>query len=288
LSVQRVTIAQPVTLEGVGLFSAQRCAITISPNETDTGLLFEHGDELIPAHIESLSLRPVHPVFAQLKPRCTSIGSDTHTIATIEHIMSALVGLGINDAHIAIDAQDEHAEIPILDGSALPIAEALMGAGLVTLDSEIESVVVRETIRIEEGDASIVIEPSSDVLYAYALDYPGTSIPSATVTWNGDRDAYLKQVAPARTFSLQQEAEQMQGAGLFTHLTTRDMLVIGDNGPIENTYRFEDECARHKLLDLIGDLALVGAPIRAKISATRSGHAMAHRAALAIIEQTKN
>ena len=284
----RTTIAQPVTLEGTGLFSARPCAMVISPNETDTGILFELGEELIPAHIESLSLRPVHPVFAQLKPRCTSIGNDTHTIATIEHIMSALVGLGVTDAHVLIQSEDHHAEIPILDGSSLPFARAIIHAGLTTLDSEIEPIVLRETIVIEEGDASIVIEPSDTPRYRYTLEYPGTPIPDATVEWRGDRDAYLEQVAPARTFSLEHEAQQMQGAGLFTHLTTSDMLVIGQRGPIDNAYRLEDECARHKLLDLIGDLALAGAPILASISATRSGHAMAHRAARAILDQHKN
>ena len=282
--MQRVTLAQPATLVGTGLFSAIHSRLTIAPID-QTGIVFDLMGTRIPAHIDALSLRPVHPVFAQLKPRCTSVGTDTNSVATIEHLMSALTGLGITDALITIESDEPHTEIPILDGSAKPFVDAILDAGLQQLDKTIEPLIVHEPITVVDGNASITIEPSGTPEYTYHIDYPDTPIGSASVTWSGDRDEYINHIAPARTFSLQHEAQQMQAAGLFTHLTTSDMLVIGPDGPIDNAFRLPDECARHKLLDLIGDLALIGRPLLGRVTATRSGHALAHEAARALLAQ---
>lgn len=286
--MQRTTLAQPVTLEGVGLFSAQHARITIAPSDSTRGIYFNINNQTIPAHIDALSSRPVHPVFAQLKPRCTSVGSQTNSVATIEHLLSALAGLNITDAMITVESQHPHAEIPIIDGSSKPFVDAILDAGIKTRDEKVNPMIVHKRIKVTDADASIVIEPNDSPSYTYHLDYPSTPISSASVTWTGDQSDYISNIAPARTFSLEHEATQMQAAGLFTHLTPRDMLVIGSDGPIDNAYRLKDECARHKLLDLIGDLALVGAPLVAKVTATRSGHALAHEAARAILAQQKS
>jgi UDP-3-O-acyl N-acetylglucosamine deacetylase len=284
--VQRQTLSQPTrAISGTGLFSAQSATVVIEPRKAASGIVFTLNGKTIPAHIDALSSRPVHPVFAQLKPRCTSIGDDDGTIATIEHVLSALAGLGVTDAVVDVRSEAQHAEIPIMDGSAKPFADACLEAGLCELSETIEPITVRERIEVRDGDASIVIEASDTPSYAYSIDYPGTPICSHTAEWDGDRASYIDKVAPARTFSLEHEANQMQSAGLFTHLSPRDMLVIGESGPIENEYRVEHECAQHKLLDLIGDLALVGAPLLARVSAVRSGHALAHEAARAILRQ---
>jgi UDP-3-O-acyl N-acetylglucosamine deacetylase len=282
--VHRITLAQPTKpIAGVGLFSAQDAAVSILPGEPATGIVFTLNGTSIPAHIDALSSRPAHPIFAQMKPRCSSVGAGSQVIATVEHVMSALTGMGITDAIIDVHAGSDHAEIPIADGSSKPFTDAIINAGTRELEATVDPIRVRQTIEVRDGDASIIIEPSDTVSYTYHIDYPNTAIGTASESWAGDRDEYINQVAPARTFSLEHEANQMHAAGLFTHLTPRDMLVIGEDGPIENVFRFENECARHKLLDLIGDLALVGAPLIAEVSATRSGHALAHDAARAIL-----
>jgi UDP-3-O-acyl N-acetylglucosamine deacetylase len=287
--VYRSTLIQPTReLAGQGLFSAQHTSLVIHPADAGQGVVFTHQSVGIPAHIDFLSTRPVHPVFASLKPRCTSVGADSITVATIEHLLSAIIGLGITDATIAINADEPHTEVPILDGSSKPFVDAIQTAGITQLDSPIEPVVVRERIEVVDGDASITITPSDSPSYSYAIDYPNTPIGTATVTWRGEHNAYNEHIAPARTFSLEHEAVQMQAAGMFTHLTPKDMLVIADDGPIDNEFRFADECARHKLLDLIGDLALVGRPIKAEIQASRSGHSLAHEAARAILQSSTN
>ncbi len=287
--MKRVTLKQPsASISGIGLFSAQPATITIAPNESSSGIVFAFKDTIIPARIDALSTRPVHPVFAQMKPRCTSVGNDACTIATIEHILSALAGTGVTDATIRIDSESAHAEIPIVDGSSMPFVDIILAVGTRLLDTTIEPIVVRETIEIRDGDSSIVIEPSDSTSYTYHIDYSDSPIGMSSVSWFGERDEYITSIAPARTFSLEREANQMHAAGLFTHLTPQDMLVIGDDGPIDNAYRLNEECARHKLLDLIGDLTLVGSPIIAKISATQSGHALAHEAARAILDHARN
>jgi len=289
--VNRTTLQSDVHLSGVGLFTAQACSLTISPNHDETGIVFRHQSTDIPATIANLSTIPVHPIFAEMKPRCTGIGDDEISIATIEHLLSALAGIGITDAIIAIESQHPHCEIPIFDGSAIRFAKELTAVGTRTLDSTIEPITLRKPIEIKDHDASITIEPADSPSYSYTLDYTQNNhnqpppIPSSTVTWSGNHGDYVHRIALARTFCLEHEADAMHSAGLFTHLSTKDMLVIGDHGPIDNAYRIKDECARHKLLDLIGDLSLVGRPLCAKVSAIRSGHALTHQAARAIVEQ---
>jgi len=291
--VNRTTLQREVRLSGVGLFTAEPATLIIAPNmgidTIHTGIVFQIGDQLISATIANLSDIPVHPAFRSIKPRCTSVGNTSASVATVEHLLSALAGLGITDATIKIRSERPHTEIPILDGSALDFVNAIHAVGVVPLDTDVEPITIAQPIRIEDGESSITVEPADTPIYSYTLDYTQhdhtSPIPAATVAWTGDRTDYIELVAPARTFCLDSEADAMHSAGLFTHLNPKDMLVIGDAGPIDNAYRLDDECARHKLLDLIGDLSLVGRPLCARITAIKSGHALAHRAAAAIIEQ---
>ena len=285
-AMQRTTLKASVNISGVGLFSAQPISLKFCPSHDQSGIVFQHQGTLIPAHIDQLSALPVHQAFAQMKPRCTSLCTQGMNIATIEHVLSALCGLGITDAIIEIETQSAHCELPIMDGSAIDFIHAIERVGIQTLDTTVEPIRVTERIIIDEGDASIAIEPADSPSYTYTIDYPQPAITNTTVSWNGDANDYADRIANARTFCLKDEADAMQAAGMFTHLGPSDMLVIGDDGPIENTLRHEHECALHKLLDLIGDLSLIGRPLCAKVTAIKSGHSMAHQAAAAIIRQS--
>ena len=293
--MQRTTLAQPTTLSGIGLFSAQPTTLTLRPARAHTGIVFHIGSPTnpitIPAHIDHLSNHPVHPAFASLKPRCTSVGNDQLTIATIEHLLSAIVGLHITDLIIEIDSNTPHTEIPILDGSANDFVHAVIHAGLDQLPESIEPITITKPITIQDPDdehAFIRIEPADRTSYSYTIDYPQPCIANTTVHWLADTPTYIELIAPARTFCLEHEANAMQAVGLFSHLDPSDMLVLADTGPINNTLRHPHECALHKLLDLIGDLALVGKPMRARVTANRSGHALAHAAARTIVDQHTN
>ncbi len=289
--MQRKTINQPTTISGIGLFSALPSIITLCPAPAHIGIVFKHNNQTIPAHIDHLSTLPVHPAFAQLKPRCTSVANDQSNIATIEHILSAITGMGITDIIIEIESESPHTEIPIFDGSAIEFVRAIEHAGINTLSESIAPLIITQPITIQDPSnqadehAFIRFEPADTLSYSYTLDYPQPEIQNATVHWNADQQNYIDLIAPARTFCLKHEADAMHNAGLFTHLKTSDMLVIAESGPLENTLRHKHECALHKLLDLIGDLALIGQPLRAKVTANRSGHALAHAAARTIVDQ---
>jgi UDP-3-O-acyl N-acetylglucosamine deacetylase len=294
--VNRTTINETVRVFGVGLFSASPASIAITPShphgQSKPGIIFRCSDAFIPAHISNLSSTPVHPAFAQIKPRCTSIAHGQVNIATVEHILSALAGLGVTDAVIEVQANSPHCEIPIMDGSARDFVNAIQTVGLHTLEELIEPIKILEPICVEDNGSLITIEPADSPSYSYTLDYSDGSsaapspIESATVCWTGDPNDYIDRIAPSRTFCLEHEANALTSAGMFEHLSAEDMLVIGDAGPINNEYRHKHECALHKLLDLIGDLSLVGYPLIAKVTAIKSGHALAHSAAAAIVHQT--
>ncbi len=280
--MNRKTLAGPLAGRGVSLFTAREVMYSIRPTDRP-GIRFRRVDldnkPEIPATIEYLSDRPVHPAFEKMQPRCTTVALPDNpdaSVATIEHVMSALVGLGVTDAIIELDGP----EMPIFDGSAGTFVILLNAIGLVDRDEDAQTITVTDPIRIESGEAWIEALPAPEpTSYTYELDYgPNPAIQPQSATWH-TTDDYAREVAPARTFSLEHEARAMQAAGLFAHLSTREMLVLGPLGPIENQLRYENEPARHKLLDLIGDLALAGAPIIGHIRAHKAGHALNHELA---------
>lgn len=280
MSVGR-TLAAEARVSGVGLFTARPATVAILPASPGEGWSLSCGAGRVAVTVASLASKPLVPIFERVPPRHTCIDAGNTRLATIEHLVSALAGLGVTDARIACDGP----EVPILDGSSEPFVRAILDAGIVER-GEVDERVIAEPIRVADADGGGVIDvhprEKPGCSFTYRLSYPpGAPIPAQSASWDGKPETYAKEVSPARTYCLEQEAVQMRALGLFRHLTPRDMLVIGSNGPIENVLRFPDEPARHKLLDLIGDLALAtgGTPIRADIVASRSGHALAQEAA---------
>jgi UDP-3-O-acyl N-acetylglucosamine deacetylase len=286
----RRTLAKPVQLSGVGLFSAKPCAVRILPLAAGQGILFRRGDlpdsPQILAHIGRLSSSPAHACMPKgIPPRNTTLFGEGKflgaSVATVEHLLSALAGLEVTDAEVVVEGP----EIPILDGSSRDFVAAIDRAGLVEQAGELPAIALR--VRVEVGDertgASIVATPREKPgrSFAYTLDLGRGPV---RVTWDGTSAQYRTHLAEARTFCTEPEARALQQAGLFTHVTPRDMLVLrGDATPIDNILRYPDEPARHKLLDLVGDLALLAAPIQADVEATRSGHALTHALCRAIL-----
>jgi len=273
--------------QGRGLFGAQPARLALRRGPVGGGLVFALGRARLPASVDRVTTDTSWAGLPRGVPvRNTTLASSdgVHVVATVEHVLSALAGAGIWDAVIEIDGP----ETPILDGSAADFARALGAAGWC---GTADATPLRLAGPIEVRDASgatITATPRErGGSFTYHLNYgPASPLRPQTASWRqGDVAEYLARVAPARTFSLEAEAAAARAAGLFAHLTPRDMLVIGPDGlPVDNAFRFPDEPARHKLLDLIGDLALLGRPLAADVIATRSGHTLAHafcRAALA-------
>jgi UDP-3-O-acyl-N-acetylglucosamine deacetylase len=280
MTTRGFTLADSFTIRGLGLFTETQCSVTIGPETASNGIVFRRGSAFAKASIEHRSGRASHKIFQSMQPRNTSLDlSDGSHLLTIEHVMAALAGLGVLAASIELDGP----EIPIGDGSALAMVEGMLNVGLVELDGTFAPLPAPNkpfTIGDEHG-AHIRVTPAEQVRYTYHLDYgPNSPISPQVAQWNGDAGVFARDVAPARTYSLLREAEAMQELGLFQSFTPSDLLVIGPDGPVDNALRFENEPARHKLLDLIGDTALAGLPMPpVHIEAFGTGHAMNIRVA---------
>ncbi|MBI4578243.1 MAG: UDP-3-O-[3-hydroxymyristoyl] N-acetylglucosamine deacetylase [Planctomycetes bacterium] len=265
------TIDKSVELSGRGLFTGEPSTLRFEPAPPDTGIVFVRYDQKpaiqIPARVENVAKRL----------RRTSIRNGSVQIETIEHCMSALAGLGIDNAYVALNAN----EVPAMDGSSRAFVEKLTEAGIRVLDKPRDAFRVPETIRVADGPSYVMATPGNegeDVLeIIYDLNYgPAGPIGHQIYKFRLTQEDYDREIAAARTFVLQQEAEQFRAAGLGTHLTYQDILVFGPAGPIDNELRFPNECVRHKVLDLIGDLFLFGKSIVGHVFARQSGHALNH------------
>ncbi len=262
------TIAKPVTLEGKGLFSGQEVSITLKPAEPDTGIVFVRVDmpepAIIPARINSLAPRP----------RRTAIQNGTASVETIEHCMAALNGLEIDNIEIEINAS----EMPNMDGSSRLYVEAIQEAGIQDQSLSRDPLVITEPLSVEVDDAWLHALPDrpDHLNIIYDLDYSESVIGRQLVRVQLTPETFHRDLAPARTFLPENEAREFQARGIGSHLTGKDVLVLGADGPLDNTLRFEDECARHKIVDLLGDLMLLGRSIRGRLVAYRSGHTCNH------------
>ncbi len=290
------TIAKPVHLRGVGLFCPAVCELTIRPAERPgNGLVFRRVD---------LSGQPAIPVshrhvIARERQTVLSLGeirggSPAPSVQTIEHVLSALAACGVSDCLLDVSGP----EVPMMDGSARPFTDAILKAGIVALAGAppCEPIRVREPIYLREGAARIQAlpfeggrEPAAPTLaVSYTLEFDAGEPIAAQAAFfevnhaRPDTDLYAAQIAPARTFCTERQARLMAMAKMHAHLQPRDVLVLGAHGPIENVLRFADEPARHKVLDVIGDLALAGRPIHGRVMAHRSGHALNQRLAAAL------
>ncbi len=275
------TLARPVTVSGKGLLLGKPVDLVIVPAPAGEGIVFERTD------IEPNVQIPALVSNATNRARRTTLFSDDVTIETVEHLMSALCGLCIDNAVIRLDGP----EVPCGDGSSMPFVEQILAAGTVEQDLPRRIMKVTEPICLQDGDAMIAAFPSHEegLHVVYDLDYGEASsrIERQTQAWHSASGTYATDVAPARTFSLQEEAQALQSQGMCTHLSPSDILVIGEEGPIDNVFRFDNEPVRHKILDIIGDLYLCGAFIQGRIVASRSGHSLNRKLCKAILEQDK-
>ena len=274
------TITNDVELQGRGLFTGHPVTLRLRPGAPDTGIWFVRTDQSPPirvaARIENVSKRM----------RRTSLRNGTVSIETVEHILGACGGLGLDNLLIELDAD----ELPGLDGSSAGFVERLRAAGVCEQDAARSYYVVREPIRVVDGDSELVALPSLDpdpqaLEITYDLDYgPNSPVGRQTCRITVNPKTFEANIAPARTFVLEQEAAELLSGGLGKHLTYHDILVVGKDGPVDNQLRFPDEYVRHKILDLIGDLTLLGLPIVGRIFARKSGHALNHALVRALLE----
>ena len=272
------TISHEVSFAGPGLFSGEEATLTISPADADAGITFVREQDGKVAHIPALVANVMK------RPRRTCLKNGTLYVETIEHCMAALSGLGIDNAVVKVSGGNA-GEVPGGDGSSSPFVRVIQEAGLTEQDGLLSPLIIKKPMQISAGDATLAALPGPsdrlEIIYDFEAAPP---IGRQVFAFHLGDDDFVKQLAPARTFVFEQEVQELRSRGFGKHLSAKDFLVISPTGPIDNEFRFADECARHKVLDLIGDLFLLGRPIRGRIVAHKSGHAMNHQLVRRLIE----
>lgn len=260
------TIARPAEVRGIGFFHGADVTVRFHPAEPDAGIVFRRVDlpdaPAIPARLDAV-------VPSQ---RRTTIRRGEASVEMIEHVMAALAGLQVDNAVVEIDA----GECPGCDGSSHRFVEAIDEAGVVEQDRIRPSLVVEESMSIREGDAVLAVHPpgpAGGLTLSYHLDYGrGAPIPAQSYCVGLSAESFRTELAASRTFLLEAEAAALRAAGIGVRATEADLLLFGRDGVIGNSLRFPDECARHKVLDMVGDLALLGVDLHGFVVAYRSGH----------------
>jgi UDP-3-O-[3-hydroxymyristoyl] N-acetylglucosamine deacetylase/3-hydroxyacyl-[acyl-carrier-protein] dehydratase len=279
MNLRQRTISRQITLDGAGLFSGEPASMTILPAEPDSGVTFlrEQGDYT--ARIPALVQNVLH------RPRRTCLRNGSLHVEMIEHCMAALSGMGISNAIVRVSGGSA-GELPSIDGSSAPIVQAITSVGLSDQDVPIEPLVIHKPLQVVHGEASIAALPGPtdhlEIIYDFEAAPP---IGRQVFAFSLGQEDFAAQVAPARTFVFEAEARELRAHGVGQHLTPKDLLVLSEQGPIENEFRFPNECARHKVLDIIGDLYLAGRPIYGRIVAHKSGHELNHMLVRRLLEQ---
>jgi UDP-3-O-[3-hydroxymyristoyl] N-acetylglucosamine deacetylase len=264
--VERKTINTDVSISGIGLHSGIYTTVELRPASAGSGIAFLRAD-LGGLRIPALQASTTALDYA------TTVGKDDVAVGTVEHLLSAVMASGITDLDIQIDGP----EVPIVDGSAVPFMHLIDAAGVRPLGVEIPVLRITEPIEITDRDKSIRIVPSNRLILKYKIDFDHPSIGKQAFHFDFHHDNFLKKIAPARTYGFLKDVEALRAAGLARGGSVENCIVLDDKGVINGPLRFRDEFVRHKILDLLGDLALVGRPIVGEITAYRAGHALHSR-----------
>jgi UDP-3-O-[3-hydroxymyristoyl] N-acetylglucosamine deacetylase len=252
-----------VECRGVGLHSGAPVHLRVLPAPAGSGIVFRRID-LDGFEVEAVSRNVARVSYA------TSLMKKGVLISTTEHLLSAFIGCGIDNAIVELD----NLELPILDGSARPFVEAIRGAGIRKQRRPRTYLRIRRELELREGNKFIAVYPADTYSVTYTINFPHPLIGRETFSVDLSDGNYLEQIAPARTFGFLHEADAMRQQGLIRGASPENAIVLTRDGLMNPPLRFDDEFIRHKVLDLIGDLALFGKQILGNVVADRAGHAM--------------
>jgi|SRR5579862_1445837 UDP-3-O-[3-hydroxymyristoyl] N-acetylglucosamine deacetylase len=261
--MQEQTIRAAVDFQGVGLHSGAPVRMRILPAPAGSGVVFRRTD-LDNFEIEAVSRNVARVSYA------TSLMKKGVLISTTEHLLSAFIGTGIDNAVVELD----NLELPILDGSAQPFVDAIHKVGIRKQRRPRTYLRIKREVELREGDKFIAVYPSDSYSVSYAINFPHPLIGRETYEVDLSGGAYLREIAAARTFGFLHEADALRKQGLIRGASAENAVVLTRDGVMNPPLRFKDEFVRHKVLDLIGDLALLGRQILGNVVADRAGHAM--------------
>jgi UDP-3-O-[3-hydroxymyristoyl] N-acetylglucosamine deacetylase len=258
----QLTIQRPAEIEGVGLHTAVRCRVRFVPAPADTGIVFRRVDLdgfEIEAHVRNVARVSY----------ATSLMKQGVLLSTTEHVLAALYSCGIDNVYVELDAL----ELPILDGSSKPFIEMLAKTGTRRLRRQRKYVRVVKPLEFSDGDRRIGIYPCDEFRVHCFVDYDHPDVGPQQVELAVNRQSFSRELAPARTFGFMKDFAGLRAMGLIRGGSVENAIVLDDKAILNGPLRFGDEFGRHKALDLIGDLALVGRPLQALVVAHKAGHA---------------
>jgi len=256
------TITEAVDFSGVGLHSGVQVSMRLLPAPGGSGIVFRRTD------LENFEITAIGRNVAKVS-YATSLMRQGVLISTTEHLLSALIGMGVDNVIVELD----NLELPILDGSALPYIEAFQRVGLRTQRRRREYMRILRPVEVREGDKFIGVYPGSGYRIDYTIDFPAP-IGRQSTSVDLAAETYGSLIAAARTFGYKADEQRLRDMGLIRGAGPENAIILGKNGPENGPLRFTDEYVRHKVLDLIGDLALAGRRIEGHVVAERAGHAM--------------
>ena len=270
------TLKTIVRATGIGLHTGQKISISLKPAAADTGIVFRRVDLDPPVEIGGFAKNVGETTLS------TCLIKDDVRVSTVEHLMSAFAGTGIDNAVVELDA----AEIPIMDGSAAPFVYLLLDAGIDELNCAKKFVRIKETVRVEDGDKWAEFKPYNGFSLDFTIDFNHPAIDSSNQRYamNFSADAFMRQISRARTFGFMRDIEYLQSRGLCLGGSFDCAIVVDDYRVLnEDGLRFEDEFVRHKMLDAIGDLFMCGHNIIGAFTAYKSGHALNNKLLQAVL-----
>ena len=267
------TLRRQTSCAGIGLHSGNKVTLSLKPAAAHAGIKFRRSDlggQEVPAtvsHVGGIN-------------HATGLSRDAVRVDTVEHLLAAFMSLGVDNAVVELNSP----EVPIMDGSAAPFIYLIQEAGIKSLQAPRQYLKVLRPISVSRGNKRIALYPSDHfkVTYSIAFDHPMLRHQARTIRLS--EEAFVEEIAPARTFGFLEEVEMMRQQGLALGGSLENAIVIGDTGVLNNALRFDDEFVRHKILDVIGDMALLGHPLIGHLVAHRGGHALHAEFAARVLE----
>ena len=260
--MSRRTVARDASISGVGLHLGVACRLTVKPAPSGAGIVFRRTDlsgaPVIPARVDR----------AVLTERRTQLGTDPVSVHTVEHVLAAIAGLELDDLIVELDAP----EPPIGDGSAGPFVELLRQAGIAQLPGTVQYLRLTEPVRITDGESRYEAYPADDLQLDVSIDFAHPLVGRQSGRFVMTPEVFERELATARTFGFAREVDALRGRGLIKGGSTQSAIVLDEGGIVENELRWPDEFVRHKALDCVGDLALAGSRVRARVIADRPSH----------------
>ena len=275
--MKQTTIAKPVELVGIGLHKGVPVNLRLEPLEADRGIEFFRSDVNV-----SIPLKPENVVDTRM---ATVIGKDGCFISTIEHLLSAVYAYGIDNLRVIVDAD----EVPVMDGSSGSFCMLLDEAGQVTLDAPKKIMRIKKEVIVKEGDKYVKLSPSNDLNYDFTIKFDHPVIDEQSFTLNFTKEEYKNKIAKARTFGFLHEVQYLRSKGLALGGSLENAVVLDDKKVLNNEgLRFPDEFVRHKILDAIGDMSLLGVNFIGNYEAFAGSHDLNHKLTLALLKEKEN